>query len=306
METSTVTNAKPHTGRSILPCNFRSAGRLSNESTRHLRTLHETFARNASHALDLFLGSPLDIKLVSVSQIESRDFTASLLTGNYLVPFAILPMQGRIVAKFDASLLFPLLDVLLGGTGEPHEGARELTEIDEELIRSVTEILAVQLERVWKACNVAVAPAPSIKPALIGQIFATEERVLQLRFEIVLGSTTGALEILLPMAFSNALVRMSQSEATRRGTRESVPARRLRDRVLDCTMLATADLSGLRVPIGDLVELQPGAVLNLRAPVGTPVRLSVGGYTLFDVTPVRRGNRKAAQLGQPHDHPTGD
>ena len=43
--------------RSIIPCNFRSAGRLSNDSTRHLRALHEIFARNLSHSLDLFLGS---------------------------------------------------------------------------------------------------------------------------------------------------------------------------------------------------------------------------------------------------------
>jgi flagellar motor switch protein FliM len=310
MNSSTVTNVSQgdmrFRERTILPCNFRSAGRLSNDSTRHLRTMHETFARSLSHSLDLFLGSPLDVKLLHVEQIDSRQFTASLSNGNYLVPFAVLPMQGRIIAKFDSSLLFPLLDVLLGGTGHPHEHVRELTDIDEELIRSVTELIGVQLERAWKACKVAVTPTPSIKPALVGQIFATEERVLLLHFEITLGTTTGAFEIIVPMAFSNALVRTSQTEATRRVASQAAPMSRLRDRLLDCTMLVSTDLTGLHVSVGDLVELRPGGVLNFRAAVQTPVRLFVGDRPLFDVTPVRRGRRKAAQLGRAYQQEIGE
>ncbi len=284
--------------RTIVPCNFRSAGRLSNDSTRHLRGVHESFARNLSHSLDLFLGSALEIKLMGVDQASSREFTASLVNSSYLVPFVAAPMQDRVLARFDSSLSFPLLDLLLGGPGEPDDQARELTELDEELLRSVTELMAAQLEKAWKSCQVAVTVAPSIKPAMVGQIFATEERVALVHFEMTVGTTTGALDLVLPMAFANALIRGSQTEATRRVARQATPGLRLRDRVMHCAMQTSTELHGLRLSVGDLVGLRCGDVLNLQAPVTTPVRLSVDGHTLFEVTPVRHGRRKAAQLGR--------
>ncbi len=283
----------------VLPCNFRSAGRLSNDSTRHLRTMHDTFARNLSHSLDLFLGSPLDVKLVGVEQVGSREFVTTLAAGTYLVPFTLLPLQSRVVAKFDSALLFPLLDLLLGGSGDPLDQVRELTDIDEELIRSVTELIAVQLERTWKACNVTVMPSVSLKPAMVGQVFANEERVVALHFELALGSTTAGMRLVLPMAFCNALIRSSHTDATRRIGRETASTLRLRDRVLDCTMVASAELAGLHISVGELIDMRPGSVVNLRTAVHTPVRLGVGRYPLFEMTPVRRGDRKTAQLGAP-------
>lgn len=293
-ETAKVTDTMRE--RSIVPCNFRSAGRLSNDSARHLRTVHESFARNLSHSLDLFLGSALEIKLVGVDQVGSREFSTSLAGSSYLVPFAMAPVQGRVLARFASTLLFPLLDLLLGGTGEPDEQMRELTELDEELIRTVTELVASQLERAWKSCQVALTVGASVKPALVGQLFATEERVTLIHFEMTVASTTGAFEIVLPMAFSNALIRASQTEATRRVARQAVPGLRLRDRLLNCNMMTFAELSALRISVGDLVGMKAGDVINLHAPVNTPVKLTMCGLDLFEVTPVRHGNRKTAQL----------
>ncbi|MGD0632477.1 MAG: hypothetical protein ABR987_24395 [Terracidiphilus sp.] len=49
--------------RSVHACDFRSAGRLSNENARSLTALHETFARRVVSALDAYLGTGLAIKL---------------------------------------------------------------------------------------------------------------------------------------------------------------------------------------------------------------------------------------------------
>lgn len=282
----------------VVPCNFRSAGRLSNESTRHLRTIHEGFARNLAHSLDLFLGSPVEFKLLAVEQVDAKEAGGATATG-YLVPFAVAPISGKVLARFDGALLFPLLDLLLGGTGDPDDQARELTDLDEELIRSVTEQVASQLERAWKSCAVALTVAPSIKPAMLGQIFAMEDRVVAIRLEMTIATTTGMVELLLPMPFANALIRASQTEATRRGARQTKPGLRLRDRVLDCVMTTSTELSELRISVGDLVGMRRGDVINLHAPVSTPVKLKTGHHELFEVVPVRHGSRKTAQLGRP-------
>lgn len=281
--------------RMLTLCNFRASGLLSNESTRQLRSMHETFARTLSHSLDLFLGSPVEVKLAQVDQIGAREFSASMTAASYLVPFGLLPTQERLIAKFDNALLFPLLDLLLGGPGEPVEQMRELTEIDEELFRSVTELIAGQLERTWKASIVSVSPLASVKPALTG-LFALEERVVTLHFEIRLATVTSAFALALPMSFASSLVRGSHNDAGRRNEGNANGALRFRERILQCDMPLTVDLAHVSIPLGDIVTLEPGITLNLRTPVQAPILLRVGGYPIFEVTPVRRGEYKAAQL----------
>lgn len=287
------------TGPVILPCNFRSAGRLSNDSIRHLRTMHDTFARNLAHSLDLFLGSPLGVKLSGLEQISSRELVSGLATGGYLVPFTLMPLGGRVLARLETPLLFPLLDVLLGGSGEAVDDARELTEIDEELLRSVLEVIGVQLERTWRSCSVSVMPATSLKPAMANQLFATEERILDLRFELSLGGTHASMHLILPMAFANALLRSSMPEAARRLVGDAAGTQRLRERLLDCRMVLSAELQGGRITVGEMLHMRSGSVLNLRTSVAVPVRLGVGACPLFEMTPVRKGNSKTAQLGRP-------
>jgi flagellar motor switch protein FliM len=283
--------------RTLMPCNFRASGLLSNESTRQLRSMHETFARTLSHSLDLFLGSPVEVKLVKIDQIGAREFSAAMAPGTYLVPFSLLPMQERVIAKFENGLLFPLLDLLLGGPGDPVEQIRELTDIDEELFRSVTELIAAQLERAWRVSTVSVSPLASVKPALTGQLFALEERVVTLQFEIRLATTVSGFALALPMSFSSGLVR-SHSDAGRRNDSHAATRLRFRERVLQCEMPLTVDLAELSIPLGEVVGLEVGNVLNLRTPVQTPILLRVSGHPIFEATPVRRGEYKAAQLNR--------
>lgn len=284
--------------RKVTRCDFRASGLLSNESTRQLRSMHEIFARSFSHSLDLFLGSPVEVKLTNVDQIGAREFSATLPVGTYVVPFSLQPLHERAVAKFDNGLLFPLLDLLLGGPGESTEHARDLTEIDEELFRSVTELMAVQLERVWKVANVSVAPLASVKPGLMGQLFAMEERIVTLQFEIRLATATSGFALAMPMAFSAGLVRNSQGEAVRRAENKAGATQRLRGRVLQCEMPLAVELPELPIPLGDIVSLEPGRILNLRVPQQRPILLQVGGFSIFEVAPVRLGEYKAAQLNR--------
>jgi flagellar motor switch protein FliM len=257
--------------------------------------MHETFARTLSHSLDLFLGSPVEVKLVKIDQVGAREFSATVASGSYLVPFSVLPAPERVIAKFENGLLFPLLDLLLGGPGEPVEHIRELTDIDEELFRSVTELIATQLERAWKVSTVSVAPMASVKPALTGQLFAMEERVVTLQFEIRLATAVSAFALALPMSFSSGLVR-SHSESGQRNEAHANARLRFRERILQCDMPLSVDLAELSIPLGDVVGLEVGSVLNLRTPIQIPILLRVGSHPIFEATPIRRGKYKAAQL----------
>jgi flagellar motor switch protein FliM len=52
----------------------------------------------------------------------------------------------------------------------------------------------------------------------------------------------------------------------------------------------------MRVLVKDLIDLKPGMILKMKAPVKNPGRLTVEGVDIFEALPVRKGTLKAAQL----------
>jgi flagellar motor switch protein FliM len=52
----------------------------------------------------------------------------------------------------------------------------------------------------------------------------------------------------------------------------------------------------MRVLVRDLIDLKPGTILKMKAPVKHLGRLTVEGVDIFEALPVRNGTLKAAQL----------
>jgi hypothetical protein len=68
----------PDQTATVHACNFRSAGRLSNENARSLTAIHETFARQLASALDVYLGTALDVKLQALDQLPLKEHVAAI------------------------------------------------------------------------------------------------------------------------------------------------------------------------------------------------------------------------------------
>jgi flagellar motor switch protein FliM len=289
--------------RSIQPCNFRSAGRLSNESARTLTSLHDASARNIMNSLDVYLGTGLDVKLVSLEQLSIDDYKAALLAGAYIVPCVFAPSTSSMVLEIDPALMFTMIDLLLGGSGATGEATtehRELTEIDEEIMQGVVVLLAQQIERVWQPMNLSLTPGVCIKPVLAPKLFPPTEKVLLIRFSLTVAGMTGLLHVAFPASLGSHLVRVVRADPAReKGSVRYFPRPSLEERVLDCTFTVAADLPEVRVLVRDLSAIAPGTVLRLSAPVSNAGRLTVENKELFAAVPVRSGSRKAAQLLSP-------
>jgi flagellar motor switch protein FliM len=66
--------------------------------------------------------------------------------------------------------------------------------------------------------------------------------------------------------------------------------------MLDCDFNLAADVARMGVKLKDLLEMKPGTVLRTNTPVATPARFTVEGSEVFEISPVRNGLRKAAQV----------
>jgi flagellar motor switch protein FliM len=281
----------------VLPCNFRSAGRLSNESARTLTTLHEVLARNLTNSLDVYLGTGLEVRLLSVEQLSMEDFRTSCLSAGYMLPCAARPSASTVLLEMDNALMFTVIDLLLGGSGANPEGSRELTEIDEEIMEGVGSLIAQQIERVWQPIGFVLTPGKCVKPHLAHRVFPPTEKVLRIRFDVSVAGMNGALYVAFQASLAGHLVRNVRADPAngKNGSGyAAIPS--LQRRILNCRFSLSGEIPGLKVPVRELAQIEVGTVLTLSAPVAAPGKLTLEGKTYYEAAPVRQGNNKAMQL----------
>lgn len=281
--------------RTVHSCNFRSAGRLSNEDARSLTAIHETFAFHLAGALDTYLGTAVEVKLETLDQLPIKEHIAEIPPLCYIAPFS----NNTMIVELDNELVFPMIELLMGGSGTEQGIVRDLSEIEGEVMQDVVALFARQALTVWKVPNLSLVPGARIKPALMHQSFALNEKATVLKFGIELAGTAGSFKFVFPQEFLNVLMAQIKLNQPQKKTRVwNFPAPPLRERILDCDFEIAAELPTLRVAVRDLIALQPGSVLRLRAPVRNPGTLTAGGRAMFEALPVRNGTQRAAQLGR--------
>jgi flagellar motor switch protein FliM len=281
--------------RTVYKCDFRSSGRLSNEDSRSLNVIHEGFAQYVSSALDAYLGTSCEVKMETLDQPSIKDHVESLPAHCHIVPVS----SNSVFLEFDNELAFPIIELLLGGSGDTTDQGRELSEIEEEIMQDIVLLICRQAASAWRMPSLALSAGSRIKATEMYQAFGVNEKAIVLRFGVQLGSVESSFRLVFPAEFANAILKQTKLEEPRGKSHVwNFPRPPLRERILDCEFEMIAELAGLRVPVRDLIALQPGSVLKLHAPIRNPGTLTSGGHSLFEVLPVRVGAQRAAQLGR--------
>ncbi|MGO0121722.1 flagellar motor switch protein FliM [Desulfothermobacter acidiphilus] len=129
---------------------FRRPNKFSKEQLRTLQLLHENWARILSGFLSGYLRSNVTVAVSGVDQLTFDDFIRSLPTPTLLAVFTLDPLPGAAVMETNPSFLFPVIDLLFGGTGEMPDKLREFTEIEISVGQRLAEKLLENLSFAWR------------------------------------------------------------------------------------------------------------------------------------------------------------
>ena len=108
---------------------------------RALQTMHEGFGRNFGAALSALLRTIVEVKLTSVDQLTYSEFVFSLENPTCFNLINAAPLEGQLILDINLSMLYPIIDRLLGGGSEPAPPLRRpLTEIELRLVSRITDL----------------------------------------------------------------------------------------------------------------------------------------------------------------------
>ena len=139
----TETAPPPRPREKVTPYDFKRPERVGKEQMRALQSMHEGFGRNFGAALSAELRSIVEVKLTSVDQLTYSEFVFSLENPTCFNLLKAEPLEGNLILDINPSILYPIIDRMLGGGKETGPVSRRpLTEIvdqyldDEAAVRS--------------------------------------------------------------------------------------------------------------------------------------------------------------------------
>ena len=286
--------------RSIKPCSFRQSGQLTREQIHAITVLHEGFVRKLSLSLGAYFRVAFEVTLTSVEQFTYSEFLEHIPDVTYMSSFSVRQMSASAAMQIDHSIVFPIVDVLLGGTGHCEALTREVTEIEEQIMDGVARIMCQQLHTAWTPLGVEIAYEGRQSSAQIKRFLAPPEKTLCLTFEVKLAETKGTLRMIFPVSVSNALLRKLANDLSYvRARANSHSDTRLAEKMLGCNFPVGLILPLIKLPVEAILNLSAGKICNLGIPVRVPATLAITGRQAFEANPVRHGRHRAAQIGNP-------
>lgn len=280
----------------VTRCNLQGSP-LRKEQVRAISTLHEGYARNLTHSLGAYLRVLFDVNLVSVEQLLYREFLGRVPDIVYLASVNLAPDGGVALLQMDLSLAFVIIDLLLGGQGQPPATLRDLTEIEDEILESVVRVLCRELSTTWQTVGIATEFDERQVPAAAQHLMPPTDKSLALSFEIRVADARGALNFVFPASASTVLLRKLARDWSRfRAKTASESERRLRQLLLDCEFLVDLALPPCEVTFQRLLEVEAGDVLTLSLPAAAAADLRIAGREYFQAQPVRTGRTRGAKI----------
>src|SRR5450432_4092956 len=95
---------------------FRRPDRIAKSQLRAIHLLHDNFVRNLVSSMSAYLRSYLIVNLVSVEQLSYAEFLECLPSPTCIVSLGLKPYDGSGILELNPTLVFPILEMLLGGT----------------------------------------------------------------------------------------------------------------------------------------------------------------------------------------------
>jgi flagellar motor switch protein FliM len=296
------------TGKEI-PFDFRRPDRIAKSQLRAIHMLHEAFARNLASSMSAYLRSYLTVNLISVEQLSYGEFLEGLASPSCIVSLSLRPYDGNALIDISPSLVFPILEIILGGKGKTTDHRkREITEIEQNLLDTLFRIILNDLKEAWKSVAVINFKIETIatEPQMV-QILSQTEAVVAIAIEIRIGEAAGTLNVAIP-AINIKMIgqKFEQQWALRKTDPTEYEQRRMLLLLQQADMGVDARMLSSQLTVRDLLDIEVGDCLKFDYLVEKNLDCLVNGIPKFRGQIIDHHNKRAfvvEELPPPAVHP---
>ena len=284
--------------RKVVNYDFHRADRISQDQMRSIHLLHEHFGRNFASSLSAYLRAFVDVSVSSLEQISYSAFIKSLADPTLFASLGMRPLDGNIALELNPSLVFPMIDMILGGPGRPMSENRNLTEIEINIIEGVIKLAMRDLIEAWHpVIELEFFLEGKGTKAQMFQIVSPAEAVIAVHLELKMGENTGMMNVCIPSRILKMLRnKFDQQWNAPRQKPTGGEVEVIAELMKPIRVSLSGEIRSSKLTMDDLLKISAGDVIELNERVGDPILLCVGGVPKFRGRIVQRRGKKVFEI----------
>ncbi|WP_163532260.1 flagellar motor switch protein FliM [Helicobacter suis] len=298
-DVSTIQKREIIPQKQITLYDFKRPNRVSKEQLRSFRSIHDKMARSLSSQVSAIMRSIVEIQLHSVDQMTYGEFLMSLPSPTSFNVFSMKPVGGNGVLEVNPSIVFPMIDRLLGGKGSAYDQMREFSDIELNLLDTILKQVMQILKEIWSPVT-EFYPTIDAKEssANVVQIVAQNEIVIMVVMEIVIGHSCGMMNLCYPViSIEGILSKMGNRDVmlTETSSKKS-RNKELQALVGGASVDVAAFLGGVQLTLKEVLDLVVGDTIRLNKVANDVVVVNIDKKERYLATVGYKGYRKTIQI----------
>lgn len=292
----------PHAQMSVY--DFKRPERVSKEQIRAFQALHERFSREFGAALSGMLRSIVEVKLISVDQLTYSEFVFSLENPTCFNLMVSEGLEGHLILDLNPSIIFPIMDRLLGGGRESSQAqpARPLTEIELRLVSRITGLAIEGLHKAWvNLCDLKLRVLQVESNPQLVQIVPPNEVIVLISFELTMGEVRGIMNLCIPFNTIEPLTGKLSSDSWSAYTKKGLDPRQrlnLEAGISRAGVELVVELAQTRLTSREVLGLAIGDVIMTEHEQNQPLDVTVEGRPMFLASPGVLKGHKAIRVSR--------
>lgn len=284
----------------VLAYDFRRPDRIAKDQLRAIQLLHDNFARSLASSLSAYLRAYVTVNLVSVEQLSFVEFVQCLPSPSVITSLGMKPFEGNAVLELDPAVVFPVIEILLGGTGKgsSHHIDREVTEIETSILDSVYRLILRDMKMAWEgvARFEFTIEGRETEPQMLA-LLAPSEAVVAVSLEVRIAESVGMINIGIPSIVIKMLRQKFDSQwLTRKAESSEQEQQRILRLLQPASLRLDARLSGPTIRTKDLLRLECGDILKLDYDVNRQLGLTINNILKWQGQAADNGRKRCFVL----------
>lgn len=287
--------SKANSEKKIKLYDFRRPDKFSKDQLRAIQMIHDAFARQMTTSLSTMVRSMVSVEVVSVDQMAYDEFVRSLVQPTVIAVLEMYPFNGNAVLEVNPSIIFTIIDRMLGGKGEPLAKARDLTDIEQTVVERVLMRILELMEESWSTVvDIRFRFESMESNPFFVQICPSTDMVLLVTLKLEIGGVEGIINLCIPYFVMEPMIDKlsSQHWFASTGRKDGAEVRPILERKIRNIHVPLAlELGRTALTVSDILQLQPGQVIRLDQGVEDPIRVVVGREVKYLAKPgLSKGN----------------
>ena len=263
------------TGKGVQYANVREfeigpRAHIVSNSYPRLQAVNKQFASRFGKQVEQMLNAEADIAFERLDSCTFAEFCGRSNGLRLLVEFTAKPLEGPGFLHMDASMVSHLVETFFGGGS--NESGREagtfFTAGEVSVANLFSKALISIVDEVWQPLMHIESEHVHTHPDsdAIENVEASDAVVVS-DFTVTIAGREESLSIVWPLATVAPLVPVFDGQKRERDPAEDARwARAIRARITDSTISISSRVGRTRMPLGDVAELKPGAVIDISNP----------------------------------------